>query len=194
MMHTISRHSAAISRAFIALALLTSSIIAQSAYAQSVLAARPQAPQNSLAAALSNVKIDRCRSQLMALSALAVQGTLNNDLLLDWDHKRPDNTAVFSLIGLESVGGSSAMSITAVPEADGTCSVSAERISSAPVACKTVAAQELAGYRATPLLAHMTVYTDGKDPGSSISLIDSAPGCLVIRRYVAFSKPAAVAH
>lgn len=161
------------------------------AVAQGVLNAPTQTGStNALAAAVNNVGAKQCGSQITALSALGVQGASNNDVLLDWDHKRVNGSPIFSLIGLDYPSNAAAMSITAVPEADGTCSMSAERISVAPVACKTVAAQELQGYRATPLLRHMTVYTDGKDAGSSVSLIDSSPGCLVIRRYVAFSKAA----
>ncbi|MGH8783106.1 hypothetical protein [Paraburkholderia sp.] len=164
-----------------------------SVFAQSILAApTPAGPLNSMAAAINNIGVKQCRSQLTALSTLGVQGTSTNDLLLDWDHKRVNTSPIFSLIGLEyPSNAAAAMSVTAVPEPDGSCSVSAERISVAPVACKTIAGQELQGYRATSLLGHMTVYTDGKDAGSSVSLIDSPPGCLVIRRYVAFSKAAA---
>lgn len=61
----------------------------------------------------------------------------------------------------------------AAAEADGSCSVSAERISVAPVACKTVAQREQGGYHATPL-----------------SLIESLPGCLAIRLYMKFSSVA----
>lgn len=63
----------------------------------------------------------------------------------------------------------------------------AERISVAPFTCQSVAQQELVGYRQTQLLPNFAVYTDGKDPTSSVSLIDSPPGCLVIRRYVEFN-------
>jgi hypothetical protein len=162
------------------------------AFAQSILAAPTSpGPQNAMAVAINNVGIRQCRSQLTALSALGIQGTAGNDLLIDWDHKRVNLSPVFSLIGLEYASNAAALSVTAVPEADGSCSVSAERISVTPVACRTVASQELQGYRATQLLGHMTVYTDGRDTGSSESLIDSPPGCLVIRRYVAFSKAAA---
>jgi len=80
------------------------------------------------------------------------------------------------------------MSVTAVPEQDGSCSVSAERISVEPVACKGVAQKRLAGYEATQLLVHMTVYTEAQEPGSSVTLIDASADCLVIRRYVKFSS------
>ena len=68
-----------------------------------------------------------------------------NDVLLDWDRKRPDDGPVFALIGLEYANAGAAMSITAIPEADGSCSVSAERISVAPFTCQSVAQQELKG-------------------------------------------------
>ena len=91
------------------------------------------------------------------------------------------------MIGLEYPNGGAAMSITTIPDGTGSCSVAAERISSAPIACEALAGQELKGYSATRLLSNMTVYTDGKDPNSTVSLIDTPPGCLVIRRYVEFN-------
>jgi hypothetical protein len=170
-----------------ALALLTSS---SHAFAQSVLAPAAPAAQirNTLALAATNVGVGRCLPALSALSALGIRDTRNNDVLLDWDRARPGSSPVFSLIGLEYPADSAAMSVTAVPEADGSCSVSAERISFASIACKLVARKELPGYQATQLLNRMMVYTDAHDPGSSVSLIDAPPGCLVIRRYVKFSS------
>jgi len=143
--------------------------------------------QNALTTAATNVGLTACKPALDRLSTLAINGTKNNDVLLDWDRKRPATSPVFAMIGLEYPNGGAAMSITTIPDGAGGCSVAAERISSAPVACEAVAGQELNGYRATRLLSNMTVYTDGKDPNSTVSLIDTPPGCLVIRRYIEFN-------
>jgi hypothetical protein len=40
------------------------------------------------------------------------------------------------------------------------------------------------------LLEHMMVYADAGDAGSSVSLGDAPPGCIVIRRYVKVSAQA----
>jgi len=164
-------------------------VCAGGAAAQGVLAPQRQAgsPQNALATAVVNVGIKRCGRALERLSNLGVQGARGNDVLLDWDRTRADQSPVFSLIGLDYPNAGAAMSITAIPEPDGSCSVSAERISVAPFTCQSVAQQELQGYRVTPLLVNFNVYTDARDPTSTVSLIDSPPGCLVIRRYVEFS-------
>lgn len=160
-------------------------------HAQSVLAPpQPARVQNTLSAAATNVGLIACKPALERLSTLAINGTRNNDVLLDWDRKRPATSPVFAMIGLEYPNGGAAMSITTIPDGVGGCSVAAERVSSAPIACEALAGQELGGYRATRLLSNMTVYTDGKDPNSTVSLIDTPPGCLVIRRYVEFNwKP-----
>ncbi len=160
-----------------------------SAQAQGVLVPPRQAaaPVNSLATAAANVGLKRCLPALQRLSSAAVLGAKSNDVLLDWDRKRTNDSATFAMIGMEYANGGAAMSITAIPEADGACSVQAERISVAPFTCQSVAQQELVGYRQTQLLPNFAVYTDGKDPTSSVSLIDSPPGCLVIRRYVEFN-------
>ncbi|WP_439890872.1 hypothetical protein ACS7SF_17200 [Ralstonia sp. 25C] len=163
-------------------------LAAQQALAQGVLAPPTRGQANTLALAAASAGIKQCLNAMSSLSALGIQGTNNNDVLLDWDRKRAGGaSSAFSLIGLDYQDSGAAMSVSAVPESDGSCSVLAERISVAPFACATVARQELAGYHATQLLAHMTVYTEAKDPGSSVSLIDAPPGCMVIRRYVKFS-------
>ncbi|SIT46983.1 conserved exported hypothetical protein [Paraburkholderia ribeironis] len=172
------------------LVLLTISLMPfGNAFSQAVLA--PKAPSaqtnNALALAATGVGVKQCLPALTSLSALGIRDSNNNDVLLDWDRKRPSKSSVFSLIGLEYPSDSAAMSITAVPEADGSCSVAAERISFAPIVCKRVAQQELQGYQATQLLNRMVVYVEAREPGSSVSLIDAPPGCLVIRRYVKFS-------
>ncbi|WP_255219788.1 hypothetical protein [Paraburkholderia ginsengisoli] len=181
-----------ITRATGRLALTGSLLLTSVAFGQGVLAPPEGAgPRNSLVYAANAVGVRQCMPALTALSALGVQGTTNNDVLFDWDRTRAGASTVFSLIGLELPGANAAMSITGVPEADGSCSVSAERISVAPVSCPALARKELVGYQATKLLPHMMVYTDAKDLGSSVSLIDQQASCLVIRRYVKFSAGAA---
>ena len=164
------------------------------AWAQGVLAPppQPQQNQNALSIAANNLGLAACKSALERLSTLGINGTRNNDVLIDWDRRRAATSPVFAMIGLEYPNGGAAMSITTFPEANGTCSVAAERVSSAPIPCEVVASQELGGYRGQRLLANMMVYTDARDPNSTVSLIDTPPGCLVIRRYVEFNwKPRA---
>jgi hypothetical protein len=172
--------------------------IAGVALAQGVLV--PQAPaappQDTLTRAAASVGITRCLPAITRLAALSVQGSRSHDVLLDWDRKRPDAGPMFSLIGIEYPNAGVAASITAIPDEAGACTVAAERISVAPYTCASIAQQELAGYKMTRLLPIYAVYTDDKEPTSSVSLIDSPPGCLVIRRYVEYgwkSPAAAVA-
>ncbi|MGJ7610580.1 MULTISPECIES: hypothetical protein [unclassified Variovorax] len=161
---------------------------AGTALAQGVLVpqAPPAAAQDTLTRAATSVGIKRCLPAISRLSALTVQGSRSHDVLLDWDRKRPDAGPMFSLIGIQYPNAGVAASITAIPDDSGTCTVSAERISVAPFTCESVAQQELAGYRMTRLLPNFAVYTDDREPTSSVSLVDSPPGCLVIRRYVAY--------
>jgi hypothetical protein len=153
--------------------------------AQTVLA--PQVPkQDVLTRAAASIGVKRCLPAISRLSALTVQGSVSHDVLLDWDRKRPDSGPVFSLIGIEYPNAGVAGSITAIPDDTGACTVAAERISVAPISCSAVAQRELPGYKMTRLLPAFAVYTDDREPTSSVSLIDSPPGCLVIRRYVEF--------
>lgn len=105
--------------------LLGSTLVACSAvaHAQGVLVPPRQAaaPVNSLAAAAANVGLKRCLPALQRLSSAAVQGAKSNDVLLDWDRKRTNDSATFAMIGMEYANGGAAMSITAIPEADGAC-------------------------------------------------------------------------
>lgn len=166
------------------------------AFAQGVLV--PQAPlaapQDTLTRAAASVGVKRCLPAITRLSTLTVQGSRSHDVLLDWDRKRPDAGPMFSLIGMEFPNAGVAASITAIPDESGACTVSAERISVAPFTCASVGQQELGSYKMTRLLPNYAVYTDEKEPTSSVSLIDSPPGCLIIRRYVEYDwrDPAAV--
>lgn len=176
-------------------ALVLGLLAAGSAAAQGVLAPpAPPVPQDTLTRAAASVGVKKCLPAIARLSGLTVQGARSHDVLLDWDRKQPDAGPVFSLIGLEYPNAGVAASITAIPEQGGACTVSAERISVAPYTCASIAQQELAGYQMTKLLPTFSVYTDPKEPSSSVSLIDSPPGCLVIRRFVEYGwkDPAAV--
>ncbi len=143
--------------------------------------------QDKLTRAAASVGVKRCLPAISRLATLNVQGSRNHDVLLDWDRKNPDAGPVFSLIGLEYPNAGVAASITAVPEPGGACSIAAERISVAPFTCASIAQQELADHQMTRLLPNYAVYVDVKEPTSSVSLIDSPPGCLVIRRYVDYN-------
>lgn len=149
----------------------------------------PQAvakPLDTLTLAATNVGIKRCLPAISRLSSLVLNGSTGNDVLVDWDRKNADGMPFFSLSGVEYKNASLAFSLTAVPDSQGGCSIAAERISVAPFTCRSIALQELAGYRAVQLLPTFTVYVDEKDAGASVSLIDSPPGCLLIRRHVQF--------
>jgi hypothetical protein len=158
------------------------------AFAQGVLVpqAPPAAAQDTLTRAATSVGVKRCLPAITRLATLTVQGSRSHDVLLDWDRKRPDAGPMFSLIGMEFPNAAVAASITAIPDDSGACTVSAERISVAPFTCASVAEQELKSYKMTRLLPIYAVYTDDKEPTSSVSLIDSPPGCLIIRRYVEY--------
>lgn len=148
---------------------------------------QPVQARDKLTMAASSVGIKRCLPAITRLSTLNLAGSRSHDLLLDWDRKRPDSGLVFSFLGIQYPDAGVATSITALPESDGGCTVAAERISVAPFTCASIAQQELGGYQMSRLLPIYAVYVDPKEPNPSVSLIDSPPGCLVIRRFVEYS-------
>lgn len=147
-----------------------------------------QAPpaQSLLSQAAQSVGVRQCLPAINRLSDLAVSGARAHDVLVDWDRSQPDTGAFFSLVGISFGTQSVAATITVIPDRSGQCTVAAERISVAPYTCQSIAQVELKDYRATSLLPTFTVYTRPSDPGASVSLIDSPPGCLVIRRHVQY--------
>lgn len=141
---------------------------------------------NLLPQAAQSVGIRQCLPAIARLSELAVSGSRSHDVLVDWDRTQPDAGPFFSLLGIAYGGQSVAATITAVPQGPDRCTIAAERISVAPYTCQSIAQVELKGYKPTALLPTFTVYTQASDPGASVSLIDSPPGCLVIRRHVQY--------
>lgn len=150
-------------------------------------------PQNLLAAAARSVGATQCLAAIERLSALAIRGAHNHEVLVDWDRKNPKAAPLFSLIAIVFPDSVAATSITAVPQPGGECTIAVERISLAPYTCNSVAQVELKGYQASALLPTFTVYTSAADPGASVSLIDSPPSCMVIRRHVQYGWRDAVA-
>lgn len=152
----------------------------------------PAAQPNLLVEAARSVGVSRCLPAISRISALAVAGSRTHEVLADWDRAQPDVGPFFSMLGISFGAQSVAATITTIPQGDG-CTVAAERISVAPYTCASIAQVELGGYAVTKLLPTFTVYSRADDPGASVSLIDSPPGCLVIRRHVQYGwkEPAA---
>lgn len=179
---------------FAAVCVVAAAAAAQPLGAQPLQVPRPGMPSpgappqpNLLQEAARSVGVRKCLPAVERLSALAIAGSRNHDVLADWDRAHPDDGAFFSLMGINYGGQSIAATITTIPQPDGSCTLAAERISVAPFTCQSIAEVELRGYRPTPLLPTFTVYTRPDDPGASVSLIDSPPGCLVIRRHVQYA-------
>ena len=142
--------------------------------------------KNLVAEAARLAGIRQCIPGISRLASQAIEGSIGHDLLMDRQSKDPDASAFFSLIGVQLPDSAFATSIVAIPERDGSCTLMAERIVSAPSTCAEVAKVELQGYRRTALLPHFNVYSSPQDIGSTISLLDAGSTCTVIRRYVKF--------
>lgn len=147
--------------------------------------ARP-APANYLVEAARTVGVRQCLGAVTRLASLAVNGATAHDVVLDWDRVAPDAGAFFGLVGAAYGDPVVLTTVTVLPEAQGRCTVLAERITAAPASCQSVAERELQGYVGAPLLPHMTVYTAAQDVGAAVVLVDAPPSCLVIRRHVQY--------
>lgn len=139
-----------------------------------------------LADAATRIGIKQCLPAITEISRRASAGSQRQDVLLDWDHSAPDAAPFFSLTGIEYRESAAALSLTTVPDATGGCAILVERISNAPVSCKNVALTQLAGYRASPLVNSITVYTTPSSPRETVTLVDTPPACLIIRRQVQY--------
>ncbi len=142
---------------------------------------------NLLVEAARGLGVVHCLPAITRLAGLAVLGARSHEVLVDWDRAHPDAGPFFGVVGVNYGPASVAATVTAVPDPGGGCTIAAERISVAPYTCESVAAVELKEYTATRLLPTFTVYTLRSDPGASVSLIDSPPGCLVMRRHVQYN-------
>lgn len=147
----------------------------------------PRLPVNAMAEAAQLVGVRRCLPAIARLSALSLQGSSAHDVVLDWDRQQPDASAFFGLMGVvQPPTGAHATTFTAVPDTNGGCTVLAERMAWAPQSCQNVAQSELQGYAAAQLVPGMWVLTNPSDVGSTISLLEAGPGCMVVRRFVQY--------
>src|SRR5437868_7483366 len=82
------------------------------------LPAAAQVPQtaaagaNLLAEAARAVGVKRCLDAVERLSVLAIAGSRNHDVLIDWDRKQPDAGPFFSMMGVSFGQQSIAATIT----------------------------------------------------------------------------------
>lgn len=146
----------------------------------------PQATPTVLARVAQQIGIRRCYAAVQGVSQRVYEGARHEDIMVDWERAAPDGAAFFSLSGLEFAGTSAVLSLSTVPGTDGGCTVLAERISSAPLACDQVARAQLAGYRAMPLVHAVTAYTDPSHTRETVVLIDAPPSCVIVRRQVQY--------
>ncbi|KAB0639965.1 hypothetical protein [Burkholderia stagnalis] len=147
----------------------------------------PDLPQTVLAQAARAVGARRCLAAVSQISDRMFAQTKHTDVALDWDRGNPDGEPVFSLSGLEYPDASAVLSLTTAPSPAGGCTIMVERISSAPTPCKAVARSTLAGYSGTQLVKAVTVYVNPARPRETVTLVDSPPSCLIIRRQVGFN-------
>ncbi|WP_322009715.1 hypothetical protein [Paraburkholderia sp. J12] len=139
-----------------------------------------------LAKAAGVVGIQRCYRAVDQVSSRLFEHAQRADVVLDWDRGNPDREPFFSLSGLEYGNTSAVVSLTTVPGSTGGCTILAERISSEPISCKEVARSELRGYQGTVLVKAISVYTAPGRPRETVTLVDTPPACLIIRRQVQF--------
>ncbi|MBN3815663.1 hypothetical protein G3N57_03195 [Paraburkholderia sp. Se-20369] len=164
-------------------------LFVQAAVAQSNVmppVAAPNHAQTVLAQAAQAVGVRRCLAAVDQVSERMFAQTTHADIALDWDRNNPDGEALLSLSGLEYKDASAALSLTTVPSTQGGCTILVERISSAPVSCKEVVRSTLTGYKGTPLVKAVMVYVNSARPRETVTLIDSPPSCVIVRRQVDF--------
>ncbi|MCU9952083.1 hypothetical protein OEJ37_01645 [Burkholderia sp. BKH01] len=152
----------------------------------------PAAPGATvLAQAAQAVGIRRCYAAVDQVSTRMLAGTRRTDVALDWDRRDPDGEPFFAVAGLEYQSESAVLSLTTVPAPTGGCTILVERVSSAPLPCKAVAAAQLRDYTRTPLVKAVAVYTHPGRPRETVTLVDTPPACLIVRRQVQFRWGAA---
>lgn len=171
-------------------AFVSLGVFAQPIAAQSLLPDAPATPQNLLAQAAAQVGVKRCLSAVEQVSSRALTGSAKHDIVIDWNHVRPDQGPFFSLTGMEFKSVSALLSLSVAPLQDGHCAILVERVSSAALRCQQVAGSELRGYRATPLVRAVTVYTTPAHPTETTTLVETSPSsCLIVRRQVEYNWP-----
>ncbi|WP_423382941.1 hypothetical protein [Burkholderia sp. LMG 32019] len=147
----------------------------------------PAAPGATvLAQAAQAVGVRRCYAAVDQVSARMLAGTRRTDVALDWDRRDPDGEPFFAIAGLEYQSASAVLSLTTVPAPTGGCTILVEHVSSVPSPCKAVAAAQLRDYTGTQLVKAVTVYTHPGRPRETITLVDTPPACLIVRRQVQY--------
>jgi hypothetical protein len=127
----------------------------------------------------------------IAKSAEGVIGTqtvTKQDIILNWDRKAPDSAPFFSLTGVLFGKQSSTMSLTAIPEPNGTCDVLVEQVWLAPSPCRKISETNLKKLPASRLIDTIMVHSNPSVPGETFSLVDAGNSCMIVRRQINSSQ------
>jgi hypothetical protein len=151
-------------------------------------------PLTVLARAAQAIGIRQCYSAIAEVSSRVSANSQRQDVVLDWDRSNPDKAPFFSMTGFNNRDVSTLLSLTTIPDNVGKCVVFAEQISVSPTSCGNVADAALLGYQGKRLVPFVTVYTIASRPRETVTLVDTAGACLVVRRQVEFQWPADTAR
>lgn len=151
-------------------------------------AANSQAPSPPVAGlAAQEVGVRRCLPAITAIAQRATSGATMQDIIVNWNRAAPDTSAFFSMTGMGTANQRAALTIVAVPSADGKCAVLVERISSTAGDCAAIAGREFANYPSARLIDGIMVYQRAEVPDETFTLIQNGGSCLVIRRQAMFN-------
>ncbi|WP_206956036.1 hypothetical protein [Trinickia acidisoli] len=178
-----------LSRRVSLLAFVVGAVLVRPAYAQMLPPVPAQGGATVLARAAQTLGIRQCYSAIDQVSQRVLTGSQRQDVVLDWDHNHADSSPFFSLTGFSEPGPAEVLSLTTVPNINGTCAVLAERISASPLPCPDVARRELVGYHGTPLVPSVMVYTTPARPRETVTLVENAHSCVLVRRQVEYGWP-----
>ncbi|MFD1557865.1 hypothetical protein ACFSHT_19910 [Paraburkholderia silviterrae] len=145
--------------------------------------------ESVLARAAQTVGIRQCFPAVDQVGSRVLEGSQRQDVVLDWNHITPDAAPFFSLTGFQARGNPELLSLSTIPDNAGHCAILAEQISFDAGTCARVAKERLTGYRATPLVAAITVYTLPSRPRETVTLSDVERGCVIVRRQVEYEWP-----
>lgn len=158
---------------------------------RSAVAAPPAAqPRQALAAlAAQRIGVRQCLSAISVVAQRGTSGATVQDILINWDHQKPNEAPFFSLTAMGSGAQRAALSVTAVPLSSSNCAILVERVSSGTDDCTTVAARELPGLIKGQLIDGVTVLQNPSKPDETYTLLQNPGTCTVIRRQAVFQWP-----
>ena len=140
--------------------------------------AEPKSPLVVMAAKKLGIKV--CLSAITNVSKANIQGATEQNIVVDWNRKTPNEAPFFSMTALNAGSRHAVLSITAIPLPHKGCALMVQRVFAMADSCSLIAQRDLTSYVGGELVNGILIYNNPARPEETYTLMQNTNNCTII--------------